>query len=394
MPRQEHHLTLNRLYFLGCYAFISIGISASIIGPSLPTLAQNAQTTLEQSGYVFTAMSAGYLLSAPLIHWLRTRITTRALLFSSPWLVVASMILFAFGRSFAVQMLAAMLLGLGQSGTQVSFSVLFGSGPDSSSMLNRLNAFFGIGALTGPLIASLGYTWFGAATLAFGCAVFMVLPLPIGALIWRGNAGTGRATAHTEAHGNGNISPWRTLPFWFMLGIMAIYVGTEISFSGWATEFARRQANVDVARAATSVSLFFVGMGLSRYSMSLFTRRITPLTYVGGLLVLTTLALIVMMFSNQMIIMLVCAFVAGFGFGPVYPTLIAVGIQRFPQHATLIASGLTSSGSVGALILPPLTGFLLSDQPTNGWLLLVGMMVIVLGGWAMLHRQVATPRLA
>lgn len=344
--------------------------------------------SLQQSGYIFTAMSAGYLLSAPLIHWLRTRITTRVLLFSSPWLVVASMILFAFGRSFGVQMFGAVLLGLGQSGTQVSFSVLFGSGPDSSGILNRLNAFFGIGALAGPLIASLGYTWSGTATLAFGCAAIMTLPLPIGALIWRGNASHATAPSDEAAQHADTTSPWQTLPFWFMLGVMALYVGTEISFSGWATEFARRQANVDVAWAATSVSLFFVGMAVSRYSMSACTRRIAPLTYVGGLLVLTTLAIGVMTLSNQMIIMLICAFITGFGFGPVYPTLIAVGIQRFPRHATLIASALTSSGSVGALILPPLTGALLANNPPNGWLLLIGVMVIVIGAWVGLRRQV------
>ena len=86
--------------------------------------------------------------------------------------------------------------------------------------------------------------------------------------------------------------------------------------------------------------------------------------------------------------MLICAFITGFGFGPVYPTLIAVGIQRFPRHATLIASALTSSGSVGALVLPPLTGALLTNNPPNGWLLLIGVMVIVIGAWVGLRRQV------
>ena len=377
---------MNRLFLLGCYAFISIGVSASIIGPGLPTLAQNAQMSLEQGGYIFTGMSAGYLLSAPLIQWLRTRITTRVLLFSSPWLVIASMILFVLGRSFVVQMVGAVLLGLGHSGTQVSFSVLFGSGPNSSGVLNRLNAFFGVGALAGPLIASLGYTWLGVATPAFVCAAIMALPLSIGALVWRGNSGSATAATNEADRPSNYSSPWRTLSFWFMLIIMALYVGTEISFSGWATEFARRQANVDVAHAATSVSLFFMGIAMSRYSIGAFTRRIAPLTYVGGLLVLTTLALLVMMLSNQMATMLICAFVVGFGFGPVYPTLIAAGIQRFPHHATLIASGLTSSGSIGAFVLPPLTGILLSNNPTHGWQLLIGIMLIVLGGWTLLRR--------
>ena len=381
---------MNQLFLLGCYAFISLGVSASIIGPALPTLAQNAQMSLQQGGYLFTGMSVGYLLSAPLIQWLRTRITTRTLLFSSPWLVVASMILFALGRSFAVQMFGAFLLGLGQSGTQVSFSVLFGSGPNSSSVLNRLNAFFGIGALVGPLIASLGYTWLGVATPAFLFAAILALPLPLGALVWRGNANSATATPTDATQISVSISPWHTLSFWFMLGIMALYVGTEVSFSGWATEFTRRVANADVARAATSVSVFFVGMAISRYTLGVFTRRIAPLTYVAGLLVLTTLALVMMLLSNQIAIMLIGAFIVGFGFGPVYPTLIAVGIQRFPQHATLIASGLTSSGSIGAFVLPPLTGILLSNNPTHGWQLLIGIMLIVLGGWTLLRRTATT----
>ena len=76
------------------------------------------------------------------------------------------------------------------------------------------------------------------------------------------------------------------------------------------------------------------------------------------------------------------AFIVGVGMGPIYPTLIAIGIQRFPKHATLMASALTSAGSIGALFLPTWVGVVLTTQSLPGaWLLQVGVLAMVAALW-------------
>src|SRR5262245_57250527 len=107
------------LFILGCYAFVSLGVSAALLGPALPTLASRAGVSLEQVGFIFTTMSLGYLASAPLISLLGPRIGTRNMLIFSPLLVMVAMALLALGAQLSVFFVATFLLGLGQSGTPV-----------------------------------------------------------------------------------------------------------------------------------------------------------------------------------------------------------------------------------------------------------------------------------
>ncbi len=377
---------MNRIFILACYAFISLGVSASMVGPALPTLASHAQITLDQAGYLFTSMAVGYILSAPTINGLRRFISTRMFLIISPWLVITCMILLAVGRSFAVLAFATFLLGLGQSGTQVSYIAMFGSGKNASGVLNRLNAFFGVGALVGPLLASLGYTISGEATLAFMGAALSVLPLPIGILFWKGHAAAQKEQAHTDQTVN-LPSPWHSFGYWMMLTIMGLYVGAEVAFTGWVTEFTRRSTGVVIAQAAFSTSAFYIGMAISRYILEYVIRWITPINYVALLLLLAIGAMAVMVLSNALPIMVLASFAVGYGAGPIYPTLIAVSIHRFPRFATLITSTLTSAGSVGAIILPATTGILITQNYVTAWLLLISMWVLVSAGWLWVRRE-------
>jgi len=49
----------------------------------------------------------------------------------------------------------------------------------------------------------------------------------------------------------------------------------------------------------------------------------------------------------------------GLGFGPVFPTALAVGAQTAPGHAGMASSLVIASGSVGAMVLPWASGALI-----------------------------------
>jgi FHS family glucose/mannose:H+ symporter-like MFS transporter len=153
------------------------------------------------------------------------------------------------------------------------------------------------------------------------------------------------------------------------------------------TEFTLRRTGVTIAQAALSTSAFFVGLAFSRYMLERITRRITPLAYVAVLLVVSAGTLVFMLVANTMPLMLLGALVMGFGCGPIFPTLIATGIQRFPRHATLVSSTLVSTGSAGGVVLPALTGILITRNPSGAWLLLAGVFVLIGLGWQFIRSE-------
>jgi fucose permease len=383
---------VHPFFLLGCYAFISIGINASLLGPALPTLAARTQASIEQVGFMFTAMSVGYLSSAPIIHLTSRRISRQAMLLISPMIVILSLLLFALGQSLVVIFLAAYLLGLGHSGTQVTYITTVGTmfeGRQVSSALNRLNAFFGLGALIGPVIASVSYASFNTADLAFWVAMLAGLPLIIGALAL---TRTFKASAQDEPRATRNAqsdrSVMRSPAFWGMCAVMGIYVGSEVAFSSWATEFTRLTTGASVATAALAVSAFFLGMGLSRYFTDVFVKRIAPVNFIIAIVSVTVAGLGVMVIAGGYVGALIGALMVGLGCGPVYPTLVAIGINRFRNSAQLVSSVLTSTGSIGAFFLPTLTGFVIGGTAAgavNAWLMLAVMFATIIAMWLLLR---------
>jgi FHS family glucose/mannose:H+ symporter-like MFS transporter len=376
-------------FALACYAFVSLGISAALQGPLLPTLAARANVGLEQIGVIFTWMSLGYILSAPLINTIGARIGLRGMLLTSPLVVIASMALLALSDRLEMLFLGGCLLGLGQSGTQVAYNTLFGaqSGARSdTARLNRLNAFFGLGALIGPLFVSASYILVGDGRLAPCVAAAMALPLTIGAIAARqvpSRSGTAPAGHNAKRLLASPVA-------WALCLVMALYVGCEVAFSGWTAEFTRRAAGTSAAQAATAVSVFWAALAFSRYCAPVALMRLSPIQLIGMLFGVSVLGLIVMLMAQQVSVAAwLGAALVGVGLGPIYPTLVAIGIQQFPFAARMITSALTSVGAVGALFIPALTGVAMESGAaagTEAWLLLIGVLLIMLALWGTMRR--------
>ncbi|MFC1463569.1 MAG: sugar MFS transporter [Candidatus Brachytrichaceae bacterium NZ_4S206] len=388
--------TTSPLFILGCYAFVSLGVSAALLGPALPTLAAKANIGLDRVGLIFVSMALGYLTSAPVINTLGARMGTRNMLVTSPLVVISSMALLALGAHLNVFFVATYLLGLGQSGTQVAYNAMFGmqqEGERASAVLNRLNAFFGVGALIGPLLVAVSYTLINEATLAFWIAAAMALPLTLGAL-WVRDGLRHPSSARTTSPVGGAARRLLASPAaWGLCVVMGLYVGCEVAFSGWATEFTSRMTGVGTAQAAIVVSIFWSALALSRYFTHVIVSRISSVTLISLLFALAIAGLVVMLLAGQVSAAAwVGSFLVGAGFGPIYPTLIAVGIQRFPFAARMIASVLTSTGSIGALFLPALTGFVMSAPAlgaAGAWAMLAGLLALVIGLWQLTRRVLA-----
>ncbi|MCL6512438.1 MAG: MFS transporter [Anaerolineae bacterium] len=386
--------TSSPLFVLGCYAFVSLGVSAALLGPALPTLAARANVGLDRVGLIFVWMSLGYLTSAPIINTVGARMGTRRMLVVSPLIVILSMALLALGAHLAAFFAGGYLLGLGQSGTQVAYNAMFGMQQErerASAVLNRLNAFFGVGALIGPLLVSASYAVIGEGTLAFWIAAAMALPLTLGALLMRDGW---RPSPAQLSPAQGGAAARRLLASpaaWILCVVMALYVGCEVAFSGWATEFTSRTTGVGTAQAAIAVSIFWAALAISRYFANVVVGRVPSVALIALLFGMAIAGLATMIAAGWMSTAAwLGAGLVGIGFGPIYPTLIAIGIQRFPFAVRMIASVLTSAGSVGALFVPALTGVVMDATAagaSGAWLMLTGLLLVIVVIWQVSQRS-------
>lgn len=388
-----HAAGASRAPWLSFYAFVSIGVNASIIGPALPTFAAQTGASLEQVGLLFTPFALGYATSVFIMSPIGARLGMRALLLSGATCLLVSLTLLLLGQSLSLIYLGAYLLGLGQSGTQVGYNAMVGllAGHNAARMLNRLNAFFGIGALTGPLFVSLGYSLFGSASVAFLLALILSAPLLIGAWGWRD------AISPVAMHPPANAAPARLpvsqvlrQPVLWLLGITAsIYVSSEVAFSGWVAVYAERGSGVSAAQSALLVTVFFAAFTLGRYVTDLISRWVKPPVIVSGAIALTGMGLLLMIaLPGVFEINMAGAFIVGFAMSPIYPILISYGIRLFPGAATVVTGFLTSMAAVATLAIPSLIGVVMAGQGiTAAWGLLLLIVAVLGGGWVLLRNM-------
>ena len=155
-PAPHDPRPLTRVALAGsCAGFVVIGVLQSLYGPAIPAFRDKFAVTPSVAGLGLSADFAGALIGIVGYHLLaRAGSTDRRLLAVSYALIAAGTIGFALAPSWPLALAAALFTGLGSGGIDYGLNHLFtfAYGRRSAGMLNLLNAYFGVGAVIGPVL--------------------------------------------------------------------------------------------------------------------------------------------------------------------------------------------------------------------------------------------------
>ena len=144
-------------------AFILLGLTTAVTGPTLPELANRTSSRIDQISLIFITGSLGYLIGS----WLGGRAYDRL---PGNRIIPASLILLAVATAlipFATQLifltLAFLVLGFAQGVIDVGGNTLliWHHGAGVSPFMNGLHFFFGVGALLSPIIVAKIFSFTG-----------------------------------------------------------------------------------------------------------------------------------------------------------------------------------------------------------------------------------------
>ena len=218
--------------------------------------------------------------------------------------------------------------------------------------LNTLHLFYGIGALSSPLVAGRlvesGVPW---QALVLGTAVVTV---PI-AMLWAViRLPHGRYKAVTV---EGVRSPGRLALRWPLIALeiaIACYVASEVGVSSWLIRFLEE---APLALATTSLSLYWAGLAVGRLVSARFSDRFDHLRLATLSVLVAGLATIAAVLVPSLEASIALFAIVGFASGPVFPLIIAIGGERHPERSAAVSGFLTSAAVVGGVIYPPVMGF-------------------------------------
>jgi fucose permease len=385
-------------------AFVLVGIGAGVIGVLLPAQIRDYRVDEATIGIGFFTGAAGFVLAGASTGALVHRLGIRLALAAGGVAVTVSGLLTALRPPVAAFIALQALLGYGWGVLESGLNVRLAALSQATARLNRLHAFFGVGALLGPPLAAwlLGFTRWTVVLLVIGLAA---VPLTVAFLLVyprttleppvarypRTTPGPPVARERERLLG----AALRDRGVLLGCALLAGYVGVELSLGNWGFSYLVQQRGLGSALAGYSVSGYWLGLTLGRFLLGPVATRF-GLTAVGliaacqgGVLLAATLTWALPGTGAAT----VGYGLLGFFLGPIFPTTMAVAPALVPARLVATAIGVMNAGSViGGSALPWLAGTL--AQHVGFWTLLPYAAVLTGGQLLVCWRMTAHVRVA
>ena len=271
---------MTALLVLIYVAFISLGLPDSLLGSVWPAMHADLGADLSLAGVLGAVVCAGTVLSGLFSARMIARFGTARVTAVSVLMTAAAMLGMALSCSFFLTLLLCVPLGLGGGAVDAALNNFVALHYQARHM-NWLHCFWGLGATLGPAVIGLllrltgqwrgGYLAMAAAQCVLAAVMFASLPL------WRKVEG---GTDHqSEAPG---VRPMKLrevlrLPLAgpVLVSLLA-YCGAESVMNLWCASYLVGARGISADRAASWVSLFFLGITLGRMLAGFLSVRMRP----------------------------------------------------------------------------------------------------------------------
>jgi fucose permease len=388
-------------------AFVLIGVTAGTGGVLLVAQMSGYGVDRATIGAMFFTNSIGFVLAGLSNGALIRRLGFRAALGVGGGGFVLVSLYLATRPPFVAFVLVQVVLGYATGVLESVLNAYIASLPEARGQLNRLHAFFGVGALIGPVLASwiLGLAPWPVVwlVLAVACA-----PLTAGFLITYPGRPSAEPTAEMPeapaqlleppAPRSGGLLGAALRQRGVLLGavLLAVYVGLEIGVGNWGFSYLVQGRGLARLPAGYAVSGYWLGLTIGRFLISPIATRMGASTArmiyacMIGVIVAATLAWLA---PGEALVIAALALL-GFFLGPIFPTTMAIVPQLTEVDLAPTAIGIMNAGGIiGGSALPWLAGVI--TQGAGMWTLLpftVTLGVLELAAWRPIAGRIQIPQ--
>jgi FHS family glucose/mannose:H+ symporter-like MFS transporter len=325
-----------RSIYLGA---ILMGVATTMLGPLMPGFEARWDLDDAQGGLLFVAQFLTQVISAASVAALARRI--------GYWRVVAAGLAVAAvgvtgcaSHSWTVVMLSVAVYGagLGVAIPAANVGVAAAADGESARSVLWLNLFWSVGAVTAPILIATLRGWFLPAL----SAAFAVMAIAIAL----GGAGH-RPVPSPEAVRSSRV------PHLIFAVMLFLYVGAESSIAGWVSSYATRSA-ASQRLWAVLPSVFWGSILLGRVIAPNILHRVRASTLAPWSLAIAMGVALLLVAGNGPMSLLAGSSIAGLGFSPLFPVMVAA----YADRAGGSASGLVfSAAGLGGATIPWVVGY-------------------------------------
>ncbi|MDX2240730.1 MAG: MFS transporter [Leptolyngbyaceae cyanobacterium bins.302] len=366
------------------YAFIAIGIAESGLGVMLPSILQEFNLTPATVTFLFVSQLTGYVIAAFSSSLISHRLGLAPMLWMAAVTLTTAIVAYGLAPVWFVMVAVGTLLGLGIGLIDAGINTYMVSDQQDPKWMGLLHAFYGIGALLGPAIATtllvIGLSW-RQVYFVIGGSVGLLIVAVSWIIVTRYPPMMKRSTA-SDPPALANLRVALKTPLVLVSGLfLMVSVGTEASLSNWTYTVQHVSREIPTSTAGYSISAMWLGFTIGRLILGMLINRMGAVRLVNASLLLLVVSVISWWLLPGQWLSLP---VMGFAIAAAFPTTIWLMPQRVPATVVPAAIGfVTSVASLGAAIIPTTVGWIANRDGLESIPVLILLLAIVL---AMLHR--------
>lgn len=345
-----------------CFAVTMVfGMVLTSYSPMLPSIAETFSLSVSQSGIIFSANFIGFVAFILFGGILADRIGKKKVFVAAVVGFALSLIIFPISSNFlGVCIVMAFIGGFGGIIETVTNAVISDINPTKASFyVNMTQVFFGVGAVLGPIVASVvvasGIKWqayyFGMGVISVVIALLIVLAkVPniqstdgISLVIFKGLM--------------------RDKRFLLICLCMFLYTGSEVGSWGWMSTFLKGNMNFGIIKSGIAVAAFWASMTISRFICGFLTFKFNIRWIIITLAFFSSIFVFLMGFEVSEGVMWFVIIGLGFSFSSQWPLIASFGSEKYPASSGTVFALLVGSGGLGGTVIPYAMGYL--GEKTN-----------------------------
>ncbi|KXH51512.1 hypothetical protein CNYM01_07664 [Colletotrichum nymphaeae SA-01] len=288
-----------------------------------------------------------------------------------------------------------MLAGLGNGIGDAAWNSWVGSLADSSHVISLMHACYGVGAVLGPMTATV---MISKAQLLWHTFYYFMAGLTMVELVLTPSAfWSATGSAYREENPKGpepresivheTLFKLPSARVTWLCAVFALgYVGLEVSLGGWIVTFMLQVRHGEEFASGMTATGFWAGLALGRVALGLVTPRVgekrAVMLYLGAAVCLQLLFWLI----PEFFVSAITVSLQGFFLGPLFPTMMVAITKLLPRHLHVSAIGFAIAlGGSGAAILP----FVIGSQAQRHGVqvlspILLGALAFLLFTWSFL----------
>lgn len=378
---------MNRrtLFVVACLGMLAFGIVLTTLGSVLPSVIERFGIDKAAAGSLFLVMTFGVLVGSLVFGPIVDRNGYKGMLLLATALIVVGLEGIAFAPSMAWLRVAVAIIGFGggiiNGGTNALVADISSEGRGAGLAL--LGVFFGVGAVGVPFVLGLMLGRFTYSAIIGAVGVLVMIPLVITAVT--------PFPAPKQPQGFPLAAAGKLVrdPVLLLMGLMLfLESGMEITVGGWTATFFKEELQVPDQRALVYLSLYWLGMMLTRLWLGWALKRGSAAVLLLVSIGIAEAGALMLILADRPWSAAIGVFLIGCGFAATFPVVLGWVGDRYAQLSGTAFSIVIVMALTGGMLLPYATGVLGASRGLRGSFLIVPAALLLL---AMLLGAVRAP---